>query len=92
MAYALNPARDYSSQELEMVKGVECCLWTEYVPVMSHLEYMLLPRLDAFSEAAWTGGERDFDDFYQRLQVMAKRYDGMGLNYARHYIGSRLQK
>ena len=88
-AYKLNPRNSYTPAELEMVKGVECCLWTEYVPVMSHLEYMILPRLDAFSEAAWTGGERDFDDFHARLQVMARRYDAMGLNYARHYIGAK---
>ena len=88
-AYKLNPRNSYTPAELAMVKGVECCLWTEYVPVMSHLEYMILPRLDAFSEAAWTGGDRDFDDFHARVQVMARRYDALGLNYARHYIGAK---
>lgn len=83
-AYSLAPGEDYSPSEMEQVIGVECCLWTEFVPVMSHLQYMLLPRLDAFSEAAWSTGPRDYDEFVKRLEAMAGRYDAMGVNYARH--------
>lgn len=85
-AYGLDPYAKYSAAQMKQVLGVECCLWTEYVPVFSHLQYMILPRIDAFSEAAWTTSERDFKDFEQRLQVQARRYDKLGYNYARHYI------
>ncbi|MGN0202073.1 MAG: beta-N-acetylhexosaminidase [Candidatus Cryptobacteroides sp.] len=83
-AYSLDPKENYTPSELNQVIGLECCLWTEFVPVFSHLQYMLLPRLDAFSEAAWSTGPRDYGDFVGRLGNMAERYDALGINYARH--------
>ena len=85
-AYSFNPAKEYSRKELAQVMGVECCLWTEYVPMLSHLQYMLLPRLDAFSEAAWSLATKDYDSFLERLRSMAARYDAMGINYACHCL------
>lgn len=90
-AYSFNPASEYSEKELDQVVGVECCLWTEYVPVLSHLQYMLLPRLDAFSEAAWSLASRDYDAFVARLRVMARRYDASGVSYARHCFGAAVE-
>lgn len=85
-AYSLDPAADYTPMEMKQVLGLECNLWTEHVPDFAMLQYKLLPRLDAFSEAAWTASpDRDFNDFVARLSVMAARYDSMGLtNYAKH--------
>lgn len=85
-AYSLDPAADYIPMEMKQVLGLECNLWTEHVPDFEMLQYKLLPRLDAFSEAAWTASpDRDFNDFVARLSVMAARYDAMGLtNYAKH--------
>lgn len=85
-AYSLDPAGDYTPQEMKQVLGVECNLWTEHVPDFEMLQYKLLPRLDAFCEAAWTASpDRDFREFVSRLSVMAARYDSMGLtNYAKH--------
>lgn len=86
-AYSFNPVEYYTSSELGRVTGVECCLWTEYVPVFTHLQYMLLPRLDAFSEAAWSLAPRDYGSFLKRLESMAARYEEDGVNFARHCFG-----
>jgi len=90
-AYSLDPARDYTPMEMKQVLGLECNLWTEHVFDFEMLQYKLLPRLDAFSEAAWTASEdRDFRDFVKRLSVMAARYDAMGLtNYAKHVFNTK---
>lgn len=85
-AYSFNPEAEYSKSELSQVMGVECCLWTEYVPVLSNLQYMLLPRLDAFSEVAWSQAPKDYDAFVERLGAMVRRYDAAGVNYARHCL------
>lgn len=87
-AYSFDPKEHYSSSELEQVMGVECCLWTEYVPIFQHLQYMLLPRLDAFSEAAWSRNPRDYESFLSRLRSMASRYEECGINFARHCFRS----
>ena len=83
-AYGLNPGKDFSKEQLKHILGVQCCLWTEYVPDFSHLQYMLLPRLDAFSEAAWSIAPRDYALFRKKAEVMVKRYEAIGYNYARH--------
>ncbi|WP_232326737.1 beta-N-acetylhexosaminidase [Microbispora sp. ATCC PTA-5024] len=48
------------------ILGVQCQLWTEYMPTPEHVEYMAFPRLCAFSEVAW-GTAGDYPDFLRRL-------------------------
>ncbi|WP_026063166.1 family 20 glycosylhydrolase [Pedobacter arcticus] len=36
------------------ILGVQANLWTEYITTPAHAEYMLLPRLFALAETAWT--------------------------------------
>ena len=36
------------------IMGLEACLWTEWMPDRTRLDYMTFPRLAAFAEAAWT--------------------------------------
>lgn len=48
---------------------------------------MLLPRLDAFCEVAWTGGTaRSWEEFLSRLKESLPRYDAAGINYAQHCL------
>jgi N-acetyl-beta-hexosaminidase len=45
---------------------------------------MTLPGLSAFAEVAWSqSGSRNYDDFMRRLQVQARRFDQLGVNYRR---------
>ena len=87
-AYELDPYRDFTKSQLNQILGVECNLWTEYVPNFSHAQYMLLPRLDAFSEAAWSLAPRNYADFCRRVKTMFKRYDMLGYRYATHIFRS----
>lgn len=51
------------------IKGLEACLWSEFVPDVKTADYTLLPRLGAFSESAWTNEKnKDFDRFYAAMK------------------------
>ncbi|HEX7365529.1 MAG TPA: family 20 glycosylhydrolase [Pelobium sp.] len=46
------------------ILGVQGNLWTEYIKTPAHAEYMLLPRLFALAETAWTNPDRkNFKNF-----------------------------
>ena len=61
--------------------GIEGCIWTEYVPTTSKLEFQVFPRLAAMAEKAWIGEARDWNDFAQRLSLMLNFYDLWGIRY-----------
>jgi len=66
------------------ILGIQGNLWTEYIPSLSILEQLMLPRLSALAEVAWTTkASRNWDDFYRRLQVHLQRFDRLGVNYWR---------
>jgi len=63
------------------VLGVQANIWTELMPTESQVEYMAFPRLCALSEVAWSGPERDFDGFLERLVSHEKLLDRLGVGY-----------
>ena len=71
-----------SAGEAKHVLGAQVNVWTEYIATTDHVEYMLLPRLCALSEVAWSPQhKRSYDDFSERLSVHYDRLDAMGVNY-----------
>ncbi len=70
-------------EQQKYIIGTEACLWTEYVSTTAKAEYMLLPRLLAFSEIAWSARDRkNFNDFQElRLPVHLAAIDSLGLVY-----------
>lgn len=69
--------------KLHLLKGVEACLWTEFVPTMRKAGYCTFPRLGAFSETAWTKKEnKDYDRFLKKLDSYYAHLDAMGLDFA----------
>lgn len=62
--------------------GVQANVWTEYMKTPEHVEYMLLPRMFALSEVAWSPLEtKDFEGFTARLDWHLARLDALGINY-----------
>ncbi len=75
---------ELNDEQKKHILGVQANLWTEYVKTNEHLEYMLLPRLDALSEVQWTEFEnKDYNRFITNFR-MHEIYDIMGYNYAKH--------
>ncbi len=82
--YKYNPVPDGVREEnLHRIKGVEACLWTEFVPTMEKAGYCTFPRLGAFAETAWTKEEnKDYDSFLSRLDGYYKHLKAINLDFA----------
>ncbi|MGO9585244.1 MAG: beta-N-acetylhexosaminidase [Limisphaerales bacterium] len=64
------------------ILGAQGNLWTEYIPSLSHAEYMVFPRECALAEVTWSAkSSRDWNDFTRRLQRQYERFDQLGINY-----------
>ncbi len=65
--------------------GIQANFWSEYVITPEFLEYLMMPRLSAVAEAAWTPQEcRDYTDFRNRIRTLKPMLDAAGWNYAPH--------
>jgi hexosaminidase len=83
--YEYNPIpAELDSEAAKHILGAQANLWTEYVSTFKHAQYMTFPRVAAMAEVLWSQKEvRNWDDFYRRIQLYTKRYDQMGINYAK---------
>ena len=60
-----------TKDEEKYILGGEFGVWTEFISSVEHLEYILLPRLPAFSENLWSGKkQKNYSDFTARLNSM----------------------
>lgn len=77
--------KELTKEEQQYIKGVQANLWTEYIPVFSQVQYMVLPRLGAVAEVQWTDpSKKDYKDFLRRVPHLVAVYDCYGWNYATH--------
>ena len=85
MVYDYYPVpEELDSSDAKYVLGAQANVWTEFIPSYSHLEYMVLPRMLALSEVLWTPrSEKNYVDFYHRLQNQFRAFDEKGFNYCR---------
>jgi len=64
------------------VVGVEAPLWSETVKNITAAQYMLVPRLPAIAEVAWSSASvRNWDSFRTRIAAHAPRWRFLGVNY-----------
>ncbi|WP_046530224.1 family 20 glycosylhydrolase [Cellulomonas sp. FA1] len=83
-AYEWEPATLVDGLPPEAVAGVEAAVWTETLRTLDDLTTMLLPRLAAVAEVAWSDpARRDFDDFTERLAAHGELWDRLGLAWHR---------
>jgi hexosaminidase len=83
-AYEWEPLDLLPDVPASSVLGVEAALWSETVRTPDDLFTLLLPRLAAFAEVAWSAPERrDWDGFATRLRAVAPRWTAAGLPWYR---------
>ena len=84
--YSFEPAPESLTPEQRgHILGAQANLWTEYIPTPEQAEYMLLPRLAALSEVAWSQPEKkDYYNFLTRLPQLTDLYSKAGYNFATH--------
>lgn len=81
-AYRLEPYDRLKCSDAKHVIGVQCNLWTEYIPNMDHAEHMLLPRMAALAEVGWACDRKDYRGFVSRLVALRAIYEAEGYHYA----------
>ena len=65
----------------ERVLGSQGQLWSEYMPDMQQLEYMMFPRACALAEVFWLLPEnKDYEDFLKRLSLHRRYFKESGIN------------
>ena len=79
--WSFNPYEGLAESEKQFILGVQANLWTEYIPHIKQAQYMLLPRLAALCEIAWTADRGEYEDFIERLPAMEAMYDVCGYEH-----------
>ena len=79
-------------EEQKYIIGVQANLWSEYLPDMKQMEYMLLPRVAALCESQWCAPEnKNYEAFLQRVTRLVDIYKLKGWNYASHIFDVMLE-
>jgi hexosaminidase len=82
--YSYNPTpAELTPDQQKFIMGVQANLWTEYIPTENKVDYMVLPRLFALSEVAWSPlANKNFNDFADtRLPSHLARLEAKGFDY-----------
>ena len=83
-AYDWDPATLLRNVSPTRIIGVEAPLWSETVRNITAVEYLMVPRLPAVAEVAWSPlSARQWDSFRKRLAAQAPRWNLLGINYHR---------
>ncbi|HEY0110532.1 MAG TPA: family 20 glycosylhydrolase [Fibrella sp.] len=91
--YSYEPTpTELTPDQQKYVLGVQGNIWTEYIHTPAEVEYMAFPRAVALAEIGWMPtGPRNFEDFAARLKTHVKRFDKMGINYAKRLLDVRAE-
>ena len=90
--YSFEPVpAELNEEEAQYIQGAQGNVWTEYMKTPEHVEYMVFPRACAMAEVCWTpAGEKDYDDFLQRLSIHLERLKAMGVNVAEKIYDAKI--
>jgi hexosaminidase len=71
------------ANQQKLVMGMQANIWGEFIPSMDRIEYMIMPRMMALSESAWTSPKTRLNDekFWATSQQQFLRLDAMDVNY-----------
>ena len=69
-----------SEKEAQFILGGECNMWSERAP-QELVDSKVFPRLLAMSEVLWNTAEKDYPNFYKKVQKHYKILDAFGVDY-----------
>lgn len=78
-----DPAGEIDGVGDDSIVGVEAALWTEFVATAAELDQLLLPRLAAVAEVAWStpAPASGLDDFRERIHRLAPAWRARGVGF-----------
>ncbi|HEY2583148.1 MAG TPA: family 20 glycosylhydrolase [Mucilaginibacter sp.] len=79
--YSYNPVPSVlNADQQKYILGVQANLWTEYIPTENKADYMILPRMLALAEVAWSPlANKNYNDFANtRLPAHLSQFDKKG--------------
>jgi hexosaminidase len=83
-AYDWDPLAVIPGVPAERIIGIEAAIFSETIRTVDDLFFLLLPRLAAIAEVAWSQPEhQDWDSFTVRLRAVAPRWTQSGLTWHR---------
>lgn len=87
--YSFEPVpMELDPEEAKYILGPQGNVWTEYIPTAENAEYKAFPRAIALAEVGWTNPQnKDWENFYQRMQTQFKRLDALHVNYSKGSYG-----
>lgn len=77
-------AKSFTNQEKQktLILGIQANIWTETVPTIQRLDYLMYPRIAALAEAAWgNSSDKNFDEFMKRMKSHLNLYQEANLYY-----------
>ncbi len=81
-AYDWDPATHSAGLSEPSILGVEAPLWSETISNLNAAQYLLVPRLPALAEVAWSPqAQRNWDGFRTRIAAHAPRWRLLGINF-----------
>jgi len=82
--YSFQPYEGLNETEAAHIKGIQANTWTEFIETMPHVEHMVLPRLAATAEVAWSNSNRTtYENFVERCKkALLPIYQKEHYNYA----------
>ena len=81
-SYDWDPVTYLQGVPEQSVVGVEAPLWSETVKNITAAQFMIVPRLPAVAEVAWTpASSKNWDSFRMRIAAHAPRWRLLGVNY-----------
>lgn len=82
--YNFNPVpTDIEADKRHHILGGQANLWTEQVKSLSHIQYMMLPRLSALSEALWTNtDQKNEQQFIKKIAIHFDRLTALDYTFA----------
>ncbi len=81
-AYDWDPATHSAGLSESSILGVEAPLWSETISNLNAAQYLLVPRLPALAEVAWSAqAQRSWDGFRTRIATHAPRWRLLGINF-----------
>ena len=83
-AYDWDPATLVKNVAPSRIIGIEAPLWSETIRNITAAQFLLMPRLPAIAELAWSPpAARQWDSFRLRVAAHGPRWNLLGINYHR---------